>query len=166
MDIIYQVNLGFSINDVTITWGMPRGKVRELLMKDFKEDNATLDFSEIFAKTEDDDFDFSQRRDIYSGLVNEGDSIFMLYDDEDRLSEFEVHENISVSISDFRLYSGQPLEEILEWADNEEYGLEQSEPGNYIIPELKITFADFNAMGGNDDGLAYFYASADVSHLS
>ncbi|RZJ68412.1 MAG: hypothetical protein EOO50_01065 [Flavobacterium sp.] len=164
MDIIYQPNLGLSINDATITWGMNRDQVRELLKVSFEEDNTTFDLSDLF-DDEDDDFDFSQNRDIYSGLASAGDSIFLSYDKKNALTEFEMHEGIAVSIHDFRFYQDQPMHEIVTWFRQNNFNITQVEPGNFAVAELKISVASHNAMGGQGDNLSYLYASNDVSHL-
>ncbi|MBD3581642.1 hypothetical protein [Flavobacterium selenitireducens] len=164
MEILYNPNLGLTINGSTITWKMDRQKARDLLKSSYEEDNQTFDMSEFFDRDED-NFDFSLNRDIYSGLTSEGDSIFMCYDKDDAFTQFEMHENIYVLIADFRIYQDQPIAEILNWVTSQDYAVTEVEPGNYAVAELKISFASHDAMGGNGDGLSYFYASNDISHL-
>lgn len=164
MDIIYTPNLGLTINEATITWNMARAQVRDSLKSSYEEDNQTLDMSEFFDSSED-NFDFSLNRDIYAGLTSEGDSIFLSYNKDDAFTEFEMHENIGILVNDFRIYQDQPIAEIVSWVKSKNYALTEVEPGNFAVAELKISFASHDAMGGDGNGLSYFYASNDISHL-
>ncbi len=164
MDIIYQPNLGFTINNATIPFGMNREAVRDALKGSYEEDNSTFDVSDLF-DDEDDDFDFSQNRDIYSDLTREGDSIFISYDKNQAFTELEIHDGIAVVVEDFRFFKDQSITEILAWFKTKGFALTEVEPGNYAVAELKISVATHHAMGGDGDGLAYFYASNDISHL-
>ncbi|RZJ72020.1 hypothetical protein [Flavobacterium sp.] len=164
MDITYQPNLGFTINEATLAFGMSREAIRKTLKISYEEDNSTFDASEFF-EDEDGNFDFSLNRDIYSDLTQEGDSIFITYDKNQAFTELEIHEGIAVAIQDFRLFQDQPIAEILAWFHHQNFTLTEVEPGNYAVTELKISVATHEAMGGDGDGLSYFYASKDISHL-
>ena len=164
MDIIYNPNLGLTINNMTISWNMARQEVRDLLKTAFEEDNSSFDVSDLFEGL-DHDFDFTQNRDIYSGLTTEGDSIFLSYDKSGAFKEFEMHEGIAILINGFRLYQDQSIAEILDWIRHNDWDVTEVEPGNFAVAELKISFATHEAMGGEGDGLSYFYASGDISHL-
>jgi len=143
---------------------MTRDTVRELLQYSFEEDNAQLDVSDLFDGM-DPDFDFTHNRDIYAGLASEGDSVFLSYDKDGQFKEFEMPEGIAILIDDFRLYQDQPISEIIAWMQSKGYAVTEDEPGNYAVSELKIAIATHNAMGGDGDGLSYFYAANDISHL-
>lgn len=169
MDIIYQPNIGVTINNATIAFGMNRDEVRDALKISYEEDNSTFDLGDLnvgdLFEDEDDNFDFSQNRDIYADLANEGDSIFISYDKKQAFAELEIHEGIGVSIQDFRLFQDQPMSEILAWFKSQNFAITEVEPGNYAVAELKISVASHEAMGSEGDGLSYFYASKDISHL-
>lgn len=164
MEIQYHPGIGFNVKDAVLTWGMQRKQVREALQNDFKEDDSIFDFSD-YADDATDEAPLIQKRDIYHDLINPGDMVFLSYDEADVLSEFEYHDGISLSMVGYQLRSGQPVRQIADWFQARGYSVKENEPGNFFVPELKLTFASAASMGGNGNGLAYFYAASDVSHL-
>ena len=164
MNIICNPNLGLTVNETTISWKMNRREVRDLLKSAYEEDDSSFDVSDLF-DGHDDDFDFTQNRDIYSDLANEGDLVFFNYDKNGALTDFEIHQNIAVLIDDFKFCDDQSIHEILDWFRLKQFTVTEVEPGNFAVAELKIAVATHESMGGDGDGLSYFYASDDISHL-
>ncbi len=39
------------------------------------------------------------------------------------------------------------------------------EAGNFLFPDLKLTIADKESLGGEGHEMGYFYASTDISHF-
>lgn len=107
-----------------------------------------------------------QKRDLYENLNSDNDMLFLNYDKDGKLKELEVHSGFDILVNNIRLDFGN---EILFFLNQfQKNGLEhfETEKGNYLLPQLKMTIADSESMGGNGTGLSYFYATSDISHLT
>lgn len=160
----YLPNKGFILNSVRIKWNDDRDSVREKIGNKHKEDDKTIDVAEYFDG--DESVKIHQKRDVYKNLNAINDLLFLHYDKYNKLRELEVHSGFDIMIDNIRLGFGNEISDILK--QFQESGVEylETEKGNYLVPNLKITKVNSESMGGNGTGLSYFYATSEINHLT
>ena len=143
---------------------MERDSVRECLDNKHKSDDRLIDVSQFFDGDKSKNID--QKRDIYENLYAENDSIFLSYDQNNLLTELEVHSGFDIILDGVKLeFGNETLDFIKKF---QEKGIEwtEMESGNYLLPILKANIANSESLGGDGTGLRYFYGALDISHLT
>lgn len=153
---------GFVFEGKQVNWGSDRSVVRTDLGVLYEEEDRIVDLSEYFEGGES--YTIEQRRDFYPG-VEGAYSLYLNYDEEDRLTEFEVHSGIRILVKGKELnFEADIYPVLVVMNDLGEQGIELEE-GNYLFNNFKMTIASAAATGGEGNGLAYFYAAENVVHL-
>jgi len=156
-------NIGLLIDGNEFNWGNYRTSLRENLKNQHKEDDNVFEMSEFFEG--DSSYDIIQKRDIYQNINNRENYFFLNYDKEEKLESLEAHSGIIISINNIELSFEKDINEYLKlFKSNGEYYIE-IEDGNYLFQNLKITIANSESMGGDGNGLSYFYTSKSIEHL-
>ena len=164
MNLEYLPNQGFIINSVKIEWNLERDSVRNRLGNKHKSDDRIIDVAEFFDGDKSKNID--QKRDIYESLYSKDDSFFLSYDQNNLLTELEVHKGFNIILDGVKLEFGN---EILDYIKKFQIkGIEwtEIESGNYLLPILKANIANSESLGGDGTGLRYFYGALDISHLT
>lgn len=163
MTLEYYPDTGFSINSENFKWGDSREAIRQKLGQTHQEDDRIIGLGQYFGG--DVSHDIYQRRDIYENLSSSENSFFLSYDSQLKLDQIEVHEGITILIANIVLTFGEDIDKYvlaLKSMDDEHLELDE---GNHLFKNLKLTISNSEANGGDGNGLSYFYASTDVSHL-
>jgi len=164
MTIDYLSNIGFTYNSSTIKWNEDRNSIRKIFGNKHREDDRTINVSEFY--NGDESMNINQRRDVYENLNSKSDLLFLNYNQHNRLTELEVHFGYDILINNIKLEFGKEITEFIKLFGNSKIEYSETETGNYILPKLKIAIANDEAMGGNGNGLSYFYGTSDISHLT
>jgi len=167
----YIPNVGISINDIELPWGIERELARRLLNGTYKSDDQVIDLSAEHNGSVD--YIFHQKRDIYENyLISidkkpwEIDNLFFLgYDKNNLLSEVDIHAGLQIVVIASFISFEQKLPDIVQNLLNISPETIQSGDGEYFFKDLKLTVSDERAMGGEGDNLGYFYCAANVDHL-
>ena len=141
-------------------WNSSREALRGLLDSHYKVSDLDLGLIDPFGEK------ILQKRDVYEELYSKNDSFFLNYDKNGLLIEFEVHNGYDIIIqNDFKLSFGENVPNLLRRLNKKGYDHFTLEKGSYLITELKIVISDSESLGGEGDGLAYFYAAKNIEHL-
>lgn len=163
MKIKYLPNIGFQIDSEKFDWNKDRFSVRKKLQDRHKVDDKIFEMSKFFGG--DKSRDIEQRRDIYQN-INKGNNYFFLsYDKDDKLSALEVHWGIEVLVKEILLKFERDLSDYLKEIESTGESYSELEEGNYLFPNLKMTIANSESMGGDGNGLSYFYGALNIDHL-
>jgi len=157
MEIEYLSDAGFRINSAFINWDDDRLFIRSIFKGIHKEDDKIFEFE---------DENIEQRRDVYQNYLGEDNCFFLNYNSNDQFSEIEIHWGMSIIIKGVRLVFENELSDVIKSINALGFDAIEMGKGEFFFPELRMTIADGEAMGGNGNGLSYFYATKDVSHLS
>jgi len=156
MTVHYVPGLGFDIESQKIRWGEKRSLIRQTLAKEFQEDDGIIDNSEFFDG--DPSYNISYKRDIY-------DSFKTIFDDDDCLTEMEIYKEFDISVLGIMVTFGKDLPELINQLKKIDSQITELEAGQFFFKNLKMTIASSESMGGSGNGLSYFYAARDVTHL-
>ena len=156
MTFYYLPDIGFEVGSKKMAWGEKREVVRRTLADPFQQDDGTLDNSEFFDG--DTSHNITYRRDIYDNFKTN-------YDDDDCLSELEIHDKIGISVAGIMLTFGKDISDLLNRLRNVDNQVIELEPGQFLFKNLKMTIGNAASMGGDGNGFNYFYAGKDISHL-
>jgi hypothetical protein len=156
MTIDYFPNVGFKIESQEIKWGQKRELIRQNLAGEFNQDDGTIDNSQFF--NGDTSFNISYRRDLYEDFKT-------IYDDNDCLTQLEVHQEINIVVTGVTLTFGENIYDLIKEFENHNYSATVAKEGEFFFEDLKMVIANSDSMGGEGNGLAYFYAGVDVSHV-
>ncbi|UTW63729.1 hypothetical protein KFE98_06180 [bacterium SCSIO 12741] len=140
----YTPNQGFTLNRNEFQWGEDRTHVHQKLGSPSEKDNL---------------------RDIYEDYNGSENYFFLTYNPEGQLKELEVHEGLSVQTNGFELEFGNDLPEIIKHLSRLGFRPQEMEPGHYLFAELKMVLSTDESMGGEGNGLSYFYAAQTITHL-
>lgn len=163
MTIEYIPNTGFKMNSVLFTWDDKRNIIRGNLNLKHKPDDRVIELAQYWDG--DESKNIKQKRDIYENYGGGNNYFFLNYGEGDTLEAIEFHWGASIMIGSVELNFEQDLDDCvsrLDKIDNEKIELEE---GSYLFKNLKITIANSESLGGEGNGLGYFYASRDISHL-
>ena len=163
MEIHYMPGIGFEMLSQSIQWGEQRESIRRKLQNKHKDDDRITDLSHVFDG--DESHNIHQRRDIYTNS-NSGENYFFLnYDTEHKFNEIEVHWGFDVIVNGVKLQFNKDISHAVTELKKTSASVSEIEPGNFLFHDLKMVIASSEAMGGDGDGLSYFYAAKDISHL-
>ena len=163
MTIEYIPNTGFKLNSVLFAWNDARNVLRGNLNLKHKADDRVIDLAKYWDG--DESKNIKQRRDIYEDYGGADNYFFLNYSEDDKLESLELHSGATIVIGGFVLHFDDDFDECvggLDKIDSEKIELEE---GSYLFKNLKITIANSESLGGDGNGLGYFYASRDISHL-
>ena len=153
----YTPDIGIKLNSKTINWLTDRDAVRKLIDLPFEEQDRVIDLSENQS--------VQCRRDVYENINAEDNYIFFNYNIDNELTEVEVHWGVDITVKDVMLNFNSNIKSNVNALKKLTDNFKEIEPGNFLFPDLKLTIADNNSLGGEDHNLGYFYASTDISHL-
>lgn len=163
MKIEYIPNLGFIVNSQKFLWGQERNIIREYLKNQHTEEDKIIEMSEFFDG--DTSFDIEQKRDIYHDINAEENYFFLNYDNDGNLEALEIHSGVLILIKDFELVFEKDINNYLKYFNSIGENYLEIEYGNFLFENLKMTIANSESMGGEGNGLSYFYSSNDIEHL-
>jgi hypothetical protein len=152
----YLPNEGFKIESKEIRWGQKRNLIRQILGEEFKQDDGIIDNSQFFDG--DTSYNINYRRDLYQNFKTS-------YDENDFLTELEIHQGIDISVVGITLTFGNDISKLIKEFKKHSYTPTVAKKGEYFFESLKMVIANSESMGGEGNGLDYFYAGADVSHV-
>jgi hypothetical protein len=164
MDLEYLPNQGFIINSIKIEWNLERDSVRNRLGNKHKSDDRIIDVAEFFDGDKSKNID--QKRDIYESLYSQDDSFFLSYDQNNLLTELEVHSGFNIILDGVKLEFGNEIMDYIKKFQIKGIEWTEMENGNYLLPILKANIANSELLGGDGTGLGYFYGALDISHLT
>lgn len=163
MTIEYIPNIGFNFENFSFVWGQNRSEIREKLNHKHSEDDKIIEMADFFQG--DTSFDIEQKRDIYQNLNNSENYFFLNYDKDNKLSDLEVHWGIVIKIKTIELIFEIEIEKCIKLLKSIDEYYTEIEDGNFLFPNLKMSIASSESMGGDGSGLSYFYASKEIEHL-
>jgi hypothetical protein len=163
MTIEYIPNKGFNFENLSFVWGQNRSEIREKLNHKHIEDDRIIEMADFFEG--DTSFDIKQIRDIYQNLNNNENYFFLNYDEDNKLSDLEVHGGIDIKIKNIKLIFEIDIDNCINLLKSIDEYYTEIEDGNFLFPNLKMTIASSESMGGDGSGLSYFYASKEIEHL-
>ena len=163
MTIEYIINEGFVIDGKKFRWGNDRISSREKLNSQHKEEDFFFENSLFFDG--DKSFDLFQKRDIYRDINNEKNFFFLNYDKEENLESLEVHGGVKILINDAELIFKKDIKDYLNLLNSFGENYIETDEGNFLFKNLKITIANSKTKGGKGNGLSYFYAAKNIDHL-
>ncbi len=135
-----------------------RELIRAKLKKIYKEDNQIIPISESEMDT------IYLRRDIYSDKNTSSYFFFLGYNNEDSLSDLEVHNCERIMVNNFSFGFSDNLDYIA--SELARYSsVNKKAKGEYFFKEIKVSILDEMQMGGEGSSLAYFYCAENVNHL-
>ena len=163
MKIEYIPNNGFQINTEKLNWEENRISVRSKFQNQHKDDDKIIEMSEFFGG--DKSHDIEQRRDIYQDINNDKNYFFLSYDKDDNLIELEIHRGVEILVKGIQLEFGKNINDFLQQFEEIGEKYTKTEEGNYLFNNLKMTIANSDTMGGEGNGLSYFYGAKNIEHL-
>nr|WP_294779722.1 hypothetical protein [uncultured Flavobacterium sp.] len=145
-------NIGFVIDDKDFNWESDRATLRKNLENQHRENDNKRN-------------NIIRRRDIYKDINDNKNFFFLNYDEEEKLESLEVHSGVTITINKIELIFEKDINEYLKLFKSHGEYYTEIEDGNYLFQNLKITIANSESMGGNGNGLSYFYTSKSIEHL-
>ncbi|HEU5292059.1 MAG TPA: hypothetical protein VFU05_15520 [Cyclobacteriaceae bacterium] len=149
MKIHYLPGVGFSVDDKLVKWGETRDIVRKALSMKFKPNDGVIEVP---------DDKIFYWRDIY-------DDFRTNFTEDSRLKELEVHGNVKILVAGVTLVFEKDISEFINELKKLGHRPVETDDGNFFFENLKMVIATSASMGGDGDGLSYFYAGDDVSHI-
>lgn len=163
MKIIYLPNFGFEIDSIKFDWNENRKIVRQKIRNQHKDDDKIIEMAAFFGG--DKNRNIEQRRDIYENINNNKNHFFLNYDEHDNLKELEIHSGIEISIREVILEFQKDISNYLKKLILIGENYSEIEEGNYLFENLKMTIANSESLGGEGNGLEYFYSAKNIEHL-
>ena len=156
--ITYQPDKGVYIGDTLLLWGNDRQQVRTLLNDNYEIGDNVIDLG-------DPNQNIIQRRDIYKNYQEQDNFFFLNYDDNEQLTEVEVHHGINIEVAGITIDFSMDIVKAADLLGSISADNKRLSDGEYFFKNLKLTIASSESMGGEGNELSYFYCSKDVSHL-
>ena len=156
--ITYQPDKGVYIGDTLLLWGNDRQQVRTLLNDNYEIGDNVIDLG-------DPNQNIIQRRDIYKNYQEQDNFFFLNYDDNEQLTEVEVHHGINIEVAGITIDFSMDIVKAADLLGSISADNKRLSDGEYFFKDLKLTIACDDTMGGDGNELSYFYCSKDVSHL-
>lgn len=163
MKLEYTPSKGFNLLSETFSWDEKRDVIRTKLKNQHIEDDRVIEMAEFFDG--DTSHDIQQKRDIYEDINNEENYFFLNYDTEGQLIELEVHAGINILIDSIELMFHIDTTLFLKILTAAGKKYQETEDGEFFFKNLKMSISTSETMGGDGNGLGYFYAAKDVSHF-
>ena len=140
---------------------MPRQEVRSKLNEKYEEQNQVISVKEFLPESED----IISRKDIYRNFKRSNLWMVFIYDENDKLTQFEMHSGEGVSIKKLNLYFNEHIDEAIKRLKNLNINHIYLSPEEIFIPDLKTVFASADHMGGDGKEIEYIYFSQKIDHL-
>jgi len=163
LNLIYIPKHGFQIESEKFNWNDDRTSVRKKLQNQHKDDDRVIEMADFFGR--DKSHNIEQKRDIYQDINDSTNYFFLSYGKDDKLSELEVHSGIQIRVKNVELKFQTDINESLKELEKSGENYLETEEGNYLFENLKMTIANSESMGGEGNGLSYFYGAKDIEHL-
>lgn len=151
----YFPDKGVLFNNNTIDWDTDRTIIRKLLGNTYRPDDQIIDLG---------DTKLYMKRDIYQNYGSENNLFFFNYEDN-ILREVEFHGGINITIDKVQFDFDTNIQRVVELLLSISSNYTEINDGEYLFPELKLTIASDEAMGGDGNNLSYFYCSKNIDHL-
>lgn len=161
--LTYYPGKGVLYNEVNLYWGMNRITVRDLLHNKHTPRDSIIDLSQY--NNGSPDANIIQRRDIYQNYNGENNYFFFNYDAGDNLKEIEIHNGVEIFIQNIKLNFDIDFQDAVRLLKSISKDNLQISTGEYFFKDLKLTIADGETMGGEDNVLSYFYCAKSIDHL-
>jgi len=149
--------------DEIFHWNDERKSVRQKLRNQHEADDRIIEMAEFFGG--DTSHDIEQRRDVYQNINNEKNYFFLSFDKGDKLIELEIHGGLKISINNLKLEFQKDINQYLKEFEKIGEVYSEIEEGSFLFENLKMNIANSESMGGDGNGLGYFYASKSIIHL-
>jgi len=144
----YTPDIGIKLNSVTINWRTHRDNVRKLIDLPFEILDRVTHLG--------DKQTIESKRDAYQN-VNGGDNYFFFnFNSDNVLTEIEIHWGVDIFVKDAALSFKNPIQDNVNALTKLTDNYKEIEPGNYFFPDLKLTIADEESLGGEGHNLGYF----------
>jgi hypothetical protein len=153
---LYLPDIGFEIDSKLIKFGEHRSAVRQTLSHQFEEQNQFIDNAKLFGG--DTSHNITYRSDNY-------ESFKTIYTPDDFFMELEIHKTLQISVMGITLTFGKDIAHFLSQLKKVDDQMTEIEPGMFLFANLKMTIGTSESMGGDGNGLDYFYAGKDIRHL-
>ncbi|MBX2923989.1 MAG: hypothetical protein KF746_17450 [Chitinophagaceae bacterium] len=159
MIIFYNPLRKIFIDETALEFGEKRESIRRKLGKKHIVDDQILQIG-------DSDTDvIYQRRDIYQNLNATKNYFFLGYNENDLLSEVEIHNCDKIKVNDFVFNFNDDLTFIASGLSKYSSVIKYGD-GEYLLSDIKVSLLDKSQMGEyGDHHLGYFYCAEDVTHL-
>lgn len=139
------------IDNIRLPFGTQRDLVRAKLDNTHKEHNEDFWVDTAFV---------GYRRDIYDQLESKSTYFFLNYDENDLLTEVEVHRCKRIKLFDIEFNFTDEIDLVAEELSHHS-PITEHEEGTYFFKGLNICIMDERSMGGEDNKiLSYFYCSS------
>ena len=161
MSIEHKVDRGLQIFETEILWNMSRQEVRSKLNEKYEEHNQVISVKKFLPDSED----IISRKDIYSNFKGSKSWIVFIYNENDQLTEFEMHSGEGVSIKNLNLSFNEHIDVAKKRLKDLKINHIFLFPEEILIPEFKTLFASAEHMGGDGKKIQYIYCSQKIDHL-
>lgn len=162
MTIEYRPTQGFIINGKELNWGDDRPSTRRRLEIKYEEDDRLIDLSNFFSG--DESQNINVKRDVY-GSADSAFNFHINYDEHHCLESIEIHKCPEVILKNVTLRFGEDLMAVMQSISAVDNNATETDNGEILYPELKMVIASSDSMGGDGNGLSYFYAANSIDHL-
>jgi len=152
--ILYLPDQGIILNGKSLLWNTDRGIIRKLLNNSHKAGDDFIAEINIY-----------QRRDIYNNYGGQDNFFFLNYDENNNLSEIEIHFGFQIAVSNITFSFDQNIFKIVSLLKQVSSFHKILREGEYLFVDLKMSISDSESMGGEGNGLSYFYCSKNIDHL-
>jgi hypothetical protein len=162
MTLEYRPTAGLTINGKEANWGDDRQTIRKKLGIKFSEDDHVIDIASFTGG------DASENLDMKRDLYGNEETLFRFnlnYDAAQKLESIEIHECETVQIGKSTLQFGRDINEIQKALLKFDSTGGDLESGEILFPQIKVVVASSEVMGGEGNGLSYFYAASSIDHL-
>jgi hypothetical protein len=157
MNIEYIPHVGFRIDGKVFLWSMDRNEARKLLDNKHKDDDQTINLG---------DDELCQKRDIYEN-INESDNYFFFnYDEHNNLRDLEVHWGVCILVENIPIIFDEDIKCTLAKFKELSITYKELEKGEYLLEALQIVLATNKRMGGDDNGVGYFYCYCNMDYTN
>ena len=156
-ELEYIPDIGIKLNSQSINWQTNRDKVRNSIGLPFKELDRIVDLGP--------DESVLSRRDVYDDVNGEKNHFTFHYNKDNLLNEIEIHWGIDIWVKGVKLKFGKDINDNVNALTKLSNNVREIEAGNFLFPDLKLTIADKDSLGGEGHEMGYFYASTDISHF-
>jgi hypothetical protein len=146
------------IDGIVLQFGESRELIRRRLGGTYSEDNLIIHLGGSETDV------IHQRRDIYVNLNLSENHFFLGYNNNDLLSEVELHFCDKIKVLHTQFGFEDDLNVIAPELSAYSPIVSQKE-GEYFFKELQLVVSDKIQMGGEGHTLGYFYCASDVKHL-
>ena len=156
--LTYHPNEGVLLGEDLLLWGSDRQQTRTVINGEFEISDNVIDLGDASQN-------ITLHRDIYENYQGQANFFFLNFDEDEKLSEVEVHHGLIIKVDGVVIDFSMDLEKAAALLERISGDRQRLPDGGYFFKALKLTIANGETMGGEGIQLSYFYCSNDVSHL-